>query len=294
MYMGNKFPFRQRPERVAKRNYYYCYRDGEKKSFEAEHNLQKLEDLALPTLRQLRERHFALKDEDRLTFAGYIALAHTRVPTFERRINHLTELLSAKQVEFAASNTRFLESAAKEIRKTTGEEISAEEFQKRLTGGSVMVSQTNRGWSLRETFRTLLGLQTLIFRMHWTFLLTPPDVLPTIRSVLFDPVARRGIGFASSKEAHFTFPISRDVCLLAQHQRGPETVRLSSAEIRSVNSATIGQADGQLYAPFRSFAVQGILDRLASKNEESTDSKRSSSAAVKKQQALTTYKPRTD
>lgn len=176
MYMGNKFPFRQRPERVAKRNYYYCYRDGEKKSFEAEHNLQKLEDLALPTLRQLRERHFALKDEDRLTFAGYIALAHTRVPTFERRINHLTELLSAKQVEFAASNTRFLESAAKEIRKTTGEEISAKEFQKRLTGGSVMVSQTNRGWSLRETFRTLLGLQTFIFRMHWTFLLTPPDV----------------------------------------------------------------------------------------------------------------------
>jgi len=78
-------------------------------------------------------------------------------------------------------------------------------------------------------------------------------------------VARRGIGFASSKEAHFTFPISRDVCLLAQHQRGPETVRLSSAEIRSVNSATIGQPDGQLYAPFRSFAVQGILDRLVSK-----------------------------
>jgi hypothetical protein len=56
MYMGNKFPFRQRPERVAKRNYYYCYRDGEKKSFEAEHNLQKLEDLAL---RRALTRDFA-------------------------------------------------------------------------------------------------------------------------------------------------------------------------------------------------------------------------------------------
>jgi hypothetical protein len=266
--MPNKSPFRQRPERVAKRNYYYCYREGDKKRFEAEHNLQKLEDLALPSLRQLRHRRFVLKDEDRLTFAGYIALSHTRVPTFERRIDHMTALMSAKQVEFAAHNPRVMESVAKEIRETTGEEIDAEEFHKRLTGGSVIVSQTNRGWSLREMFRMLLELQMLIFRMHWTFLLTPPDAEGFLTSdnpvCLFDPVARHGIGFASSKEAHFTFPISRDVCMMAQHHRGPETVGLSAAQIRSVNSATIAQADSQVYAPFESSAVQRILNRVVS------------------------------
>ena len=136
--MPGKSPFRQRPERVARRNYYYCYRREEQRQFHAEHTLQKLEETALPILRQLRERRFTLNPQDRLTFAGYIALSHTRVPTFERSVDRIASLLVAKQLEFVADDKRALGEAVAEMREQTGEEIDPEEFRKKLTGGAVV------------------------------------------------------------------------------------------------------------------------------------------------------------
>ena len=57
---------------------------GNKRQFLAEDVLQKLEDDTLPILNRLRNTDFALDRQDRLTFAGYVALSYTRVPTFER------------------------------------------------------------------------------------------------------------------------------------------------------------------------------------------------------------------
>ena len=71
-----------------------------------------------------------------------------------------------------------------------------------------------------------------------------------------------GIGFKSSPAAHFTFPISRSVCLLAQHLPGPEANELNPSRIRTVNKGTITRADSQLYAPFASNAVQQILNNV--------------------------------
>ena len=49
-------------------------RQQNKRQFLAEQVLQKLEDAALPILLRLREKEFTLGTEDRLTFAGYVAL----------------------------------------------------------------------------------------------------------------------------------------------------------------------------------------------------------------------------
>jgi len=265
VYMPGKSPFPQRPERVAKRNYYYCYLRDEKRQFHAEHGLQKLEDLALPILRRLRERRFALSPEDRLTFAGYIALAFTRVPTVERSIDRVTALVSAKQMEFIANNKQALEGVVAQLRERTGEEIDPVEFRKKLTGGTVEVQQTSRGWSVQQMFELMLALQRVIFAMKWVFLLAPegsPGFLTSDNPVsLFDPIGGPvgAVGFSSSPAAHFTFPISRQVCLLAEHQQGPNTAELNGSQVRSVNKGTIIRADSQLYAPFKSASVQKIL-----------------------------------
>lgn len=275
VYMPGKSPFRQRPERVAKRNYYYCYEREEQRQFQAEHGLQKLEDLALPILRQLRERRFALNAEDRLTFAGYVALSHTRVPTFERSMDRLSSLVAAKQLELVANDKRALEWAVAEIRERTGEDIDPEEFRKNLTGGTVEVKQASREWSLRQTFKMMLFLQGVICDMKWTFLLAPEDDAGFLTSdnpvSLFDPVGGPlgGIGFTSSPAAHFTFPINRGVCLLAQHQQGPETAELNRSKVRSVNKGTITRANSQLYAPFESASVRKILDWVVSRRTTS-------------------------
>lgn len=99
VYMPGKSPFPQLPERVAKRNYYYCYQGEEKRQFLAEHVLQQLEGVSVSILRQLRERRFMLRDEDRLTFAGYVALSHTRVPTFEQSMSRFAAFFEAKRLE---------------------------------------------------------------------------------------------------------------------------------------------------------------------------------------------------
>jgi hypothetical protein len=266
VYLPEKKPFRQRPERVARRNYYYCFNQEEKRQFIAEHGLQKLEDLALPILRQLSDRKFSLNAEDRLTFAGYIAMAHTRVPTFERFLDFTAKLITAKKLELLAQHKRALESVVAEMSERTGEFIDPEDFRKKLTGGSVELHQTNRGWTVQEMFENLMMLQQVIFGMKWTLLLGTADddgFLTSDNPVsLFDPLGSPigGIGFMSSPAAHFTFPISRSVCLLAQHLRGPEASELNPSKIRSVNKGTITRVDSQLYAPFASSAVQQILD----------------------------------
>jgi hypothetical protein len=268
VYIPKKTPFRQRPDRVARRNYYYCFEQEEKRQFIAEHGLQKLEDLALPILRNLCNRKFSLNAEDRLTFAGYIALAHTRVPTFERFLDFTANLIYAKTMELLASDKRALESVVGEMSERTGESIDVEDFRKKLTGGSVELHQKNRGWTVQEMFKNLMMLQQVIFDMKWSFLLAAHDddgFLTSDNPVsLFDPLASplRGIGFRSSPASHFSFPLSRSVCLMAQHVPGSEARELNASQIRSVNRASITRADSQLYAPFVSSGVQKILNEV--------------------------------
>jgi uncharacterized protein DUF4238 len=268
VYVPEKKPFRQRPERVARRNYYYCFDREEKKQFIAEYGLQKLEDLALPILRQLSDRKFSLSAEDRLTFAGYVAMAHTRVPTFERFLDFTAKLIAAKKLELLAQHKQALESVVAEMSARTGESIDPEDFRKKLTGGSAELHQANRGWTVQEMFENLMMLQQVIFEMKWGFLLAAPDddgFLTSDNPVsLFDPLGgpMGGIGFKSSPAAHFTFPISRNVCLLAQHLPGPEARELNPSSIRTVNKGTITRADSQLYAPFASNGVQEILNHV--------------------------------
>jgi hypothetical protein len=265
-YMPNKSPFPQKPERVARRNYYYCYELEDQRLFHAERDLQRMEDLALPILHRLREKRFSLTPDERLTFAGYVALSHARVPTFQRATDRLACLVSAKQMEVVANDPRARSWAIAKIFEQTGERLDPDEFHKTLTAGSVEITQENRGWSMKKMFDTMLWLQELIFEMGWTFLISSdgdPGFLTSDNPVsLFDPVGGLygGVGFASSPAAYFTLPLCRSVCLLAQHVRFPLTSAITSAEVRRVNKGTIVRADSQLYAPYKSSAIQRILD----------------------------------
>lgn len=272
VYMPGKQPISQAPERVAKRNYYYCYRQENERKFHVEHNLQQLEDVTLPVLIRLRNGNIALNPEDRLLFAGYIALSYTRVPTFERAVNQMAALAEATKLEFIANHRPTLESIVAKLAAKTGERIDVDDFHRKLTGGSVYVEQGDRGWSIKQMAQTMMSLQKLIYVMDWCFLRAPKDTggfLTTDNPVsLFDPLARIGIGFASSPAAYFTFPISKDICLLAQHQRCPQSLELTPYEVRLRNKDSITRADKQVYAPFKSSAVQRLFDDVFRQKKE--------------------------
>jgi hypothetical protein len=269
VYMPGKEPISQVPDRVAKRNYYYCYRQENERKFHVEHGLQKLEDAALPILLRLREGDFKLSPEDRLTFAGYAALSYTRVPSFERVVNRIAAFVEAKRVEFIANDRRTLKTIVAKIEAKTGEKTDVDDFYKKLTGGSAYVTQTDRGWSIKQMLETMMSLQKLIFQMRWCFLKAPSDSDGFLTSdnpvSLFDPVGGPGgsVGFASSPAAHFTFPISKEICLLAQHHPNPPSLQLTPAGVRQTNTGTITRADRQLYAPFSRRAVSQLFERVA-------------------------------
>lgn len=267
VYMPGKEPIPQAPERVAKRNYYYCYHEENQRQFRAEHGLQELEDISLPILLRIRRADFSLNPEDRLTFAGYVALSYTRVPTFERVLNQIAALVEGKRLEFIAHHRPALESLVAKLDAKTGKKTDVDEFQAKLTGGSVYLSQKNRGWTVQQMFETMMTLQKVIYAMHWCFLRAPADTDGFLTSdnpvSLFDPIARFGIGFASSPAAYFTFPVSKDICLLAQHRPCQASQSLTAYEVRLRNRDSVTRADTQLYAPFKSTRVQKLFDCVA-------------------------------
>src|SRR5215469_4132922 len=274
LYMPKKHPYKQRPERIAKRNYFYCHLNEEKRSFDTEHILQRLEDAALPLLRKLNQRDFSLSDDERITFAGYVALAHTRVPTFQKFIDETTSWFTAKQLEFLIrSDNSILERYAKKLSEEKGEEISVEGLKREMSAGSVTLDQTNRGWSLRHMFRAMLTIQEVVYRIHWTFLIAPDDDPGFLTSdnpiSLYDPAAGFGTGFESSPQAYFTFALSKSLCLLARHYKAQSVANATSREVRRINKGTVGRADTQIYAPFNSMKIQEMLNEVVGRRRGS-------------------------
>jgi uncharacterized protein DUF4238 len=264
-YLPGKSPFRQKPERIAKRNYYYCFDREEKRQFDFEHTLQKLEDISISVLRKLRTRSFRLDPEERLTLAGYVALSYTRVPTFERLVDRFATLDTAFKLDKFVSDPENLKLVAREESEKTGKVVTPEEILRTLNAGNVFVTQTNRGWSLEQMMRVMMMLQRVIYEMRWQFLLAEDGDLGFLTSdnpvALFDSptVEVPGTGFLSSPDTYLTFPISREICLLARHV-GPaqQVARISATGVRQVNKGAITRADTQLYAPFPSSKVQEL------------------------------------
>ena len=205
-----------------------------------------------------------------MTLAGYVALSHVRVPTVHRTIDHITSLFHAEQMEAFANNDQAIRQFVEEHRRETGEDLDPLKFKEDLTGGSVVVAQKSKGWTLLQMFRMMETIHELIFRMHWTFMIASNEdggFLTSDNPVsLYDPVGgpRGAIGFASTPAAYFMFPLSRKLCLVGRHWKGSEVIKLTPFEVRRINTGAIARSDQQVYAPFWSNKIQKIVDNAVS------------------------------
>jgi hypothetical protein len=112
--------------------------------------LQELEDISLPILRKLRDRNFRINPEERLTLAGYVALAYTRVPRFEGVVNRFAMLDMAFKMQEFTSDPENLNLLAREETEKTGKEVTPEELLKMLNAGNVyLLRRTEDGLSNR-------------------------------------------------------------------------------------------------------------------------------------------------
>jgi len=131
-----------------------------------------------------------------------------------------------------------------------------------------MLFQKRQRWQAERLVLLFLTLQKDIYKMFWTFLFAPDGDDGFITSdnpvAFFHPAEgiNERIGSATLAAPHFTFPICKEICLLVQPFRNPSQVALNSSNVRQVNRGTITRADGQLYAPFNSVAVQTLFDKI--------------------------------
>jgi Protein of unknown function (DUF4238) len=155
-----------------------------------------------------------------------------------------------------------------QMEQESGEKIDVDEYQRKLTGGSAYAKQTSRAWSLKQMFESMMRLQRDIYEMFWTFLIAPQGeagFLTSDNPVGFfhpDEVRHTKINSVTLMEAHFTFPISKGFCLLAQPFPNPGQVTLSTANVRRINRNTATRADNQLYAPFISEPLQELFVKI--------------------------------
>jgi transketolase C-terminal domain/subunit len=56
--------------------------------------------------------------------------------------------------------------------------------------------------------------------------------------------------------------------MLAQHVNAAKVLKLNSSQVRAVNTNTIKRCDSQIYAPFKSEAIQHMLDETAASRKE--------------------------
>lgn len=121
----------------------------------------------------------------------------------------------------------------------------------------------------------MLAMQKLFFQMHWSFLIAPTGSEGFLTSdnpvSVFDPAAgpNEGAGFLGNPAAYFTFPIGREICLLAQFQPKALPAHVTDSDVRRTNKGTITRADSQLYAPFQSDRVRQLFDHVSEQKKRS-------------------------
>ena len=146
----------QTTKECATENYFYCFDKDGTRSFEVEHAIAELENLSLPLLLRAQQGTLPASAQDRLTLAGYVALAASRTPTaksifnqiaIDAQVNALREIANVPGKLEAILGARQMESGERLI---PDEELEAQ--------GRENASAYNRGdWFLRCMFEETFG-----------------------------------------------------------------------------------------------------------------------------------------
>jgi hypothetical protein len=277
---GNKKPFLwvyspkrevrfQNTKECATENYFYCFEKDGARSFEVEHAIADLENHSLPLLVRPQQGLLPATPQDRLTLAGYVALAVMRTPAARSIFNQAVIDVQVKRLRELANVPGELETVLREHEIKSGEKLDPDEQRRKLKAGKMRAVIPDPDWSLRCMLEQTLQLQSHFVKMDWTlvraeraFFLTSDFPL-----LLSDPSLAHIPDGANSPD--FLFPLSRDTCLAGGGFGREEFVFSDAAEVRKINLALIERAQRFVFSPFRAPYVQQKLDQSFEARETS-------------------------
>jgi hypothetical protein len=254
----------QTTKECATENYFYCFDKDGARSFEVEHAIADLENLSLPLLLRAQQGELPASVQDRLTFAGYVALAATRTPTAKSIFNQVAIDAQVNALREIANVPGKLEAILGEREMESGEKLDADEERRKLKAGKMRAVITERDWSLRCMFEETLRMQSRLVKMDWTLIRAKGAFFLTsdFPVLLSNPLQSNHVHKGTGSSPDFLFPISRHICLAGGTGFGREDLVVTdAAQVRKINLALIKRADRFVFSPFRAPYVQQKLDQ---------------------------------
>jgi hypothetical protein len=254
----------QTTKECATENYFYCFDKDGARSFDVEHAIADLENHSLPLVLRAQQGVLPASAQDRLTLAGYVALAATRTPTAKAIFNQVAIDAQVKALREIANVPGKLEAILGESELESSEKRDFDEERRKLKAGKMRAVITERDWSLRCMFEETIRMQSRLVKMEWTLIRAKGAFFLTsdYPVLLSNPLQSGDVHKGAGSSPDFLFPISRDICLAGGTGFGREDLVVTdAAQVRRINLALIKRADRFVFSPFRAPYVQQKLDQ---------------------------------
>lgn len=252
-------------ENIAVRKHYYSFvtASGYENSFED--IFANIESEVAPIFQKII-CHENLDNEERSSFAYFLALIMIRVPKYRENIEKVTGEIIKRESMLRASHPESFKSMIKKFEKDKGIKIGMpiEELQNLILSGEFDIV-VNTQLSLRMLALTK-HFASIFHAMNWAFLEASDYKFVTSDNPLFysdpthDPTLVCGVGLLS-KHIEVTFPISKDLILFATWN-GPEGYKkLNSKAVKELNRRTVISALRFVFAPLNSKELNRTVQR---------------------------------
>ena len=234
-----------------------------------------LETRAAPTLSKLRDGDIRLTPQEKSEFGTCLSLFLTRTRAVREMVNTSVPQVVVREMKKVLETPGGVDDLiAKE--GTDGIHRDSEEVQSALQAvvdGNLTVEQTSKAWAIKQGLDLALRISPIIERMRWN-LLEAPDLSAFITCdnpvLIFDPLGRilGPEGYDPSDQIFLQFPVSPKYMLVGELSRRTEGVhKISRDALGSFCLNQITRAHREVYASFRSDALQAQVDELSQKPE---------------------------
>lgn len=253
---GNPNIIKATAENVAVRKHYYSFVTavGHEDSFEDIFGM--IESEVAPIFRKIIN-HENLENEERSSFAYFLALIMMRVPKYRENVEKVTGEIIKRATMLWASHPEDFKSMIKKFEKDEGSKtgMPVEELQDFILSGEfdiVVKPQFSLGM-----LDLVKHFAPIFHAMNWAFWEASDYMFVTSDTPLFyddpthDPGSVYGVGLLS-KNIEVTFPISKDLMLFATWN-GPEGyIKVNNKKVKEFNRRMVISALRFVFAPLHS------------------------------------------
>ena len=255
------------PKNEACENYYHAFKTKEGRDTDTVENwLDKAETAVSPLILKLC-RHEPLEEDERRFFSFFLGLMMVRVPNYRRNVDRTFAGIVKKIILMDASYKQGFEAGVKKYEEKFGESMgNSEELRQFALSGQYDI-KVNPELSLKIFLENAFDLGRIFNAMTWTFVEATDDYkFVTSDNPLHyynsnqKPNSFYGRGLLMN-DAEVTFPITRDLGLLATWGRLKGGYWKSKKVVKAMSRMIIINAERFVYAPVKSDDLCSLVQK---------------------------------